>query len=134
MTSKEFIKKYANCIGSSQETKEEKEDLKNFLKVLKDLERLEVLEKEKTELLLAHSRVLKSSSETNSLTLDILKENEKLKKAIEIIKKSLIIEFNDDLQFVHLKEDILQSYDYTIADIEDKQEYDLLKEVLGNAK
>ena len=59
-------------------------------------------------------------------------ENEKLKKAIEIFKKSLTIEFNDDLQFVHLKEDVSQSCDYTIADIEDKQEYELLKEVLEN--
>ena len=50
MTSKEFIKNYVNCIGSSQETKEEKEDLKLMLKVLKDLERLEQLEKRNKEL------------------------------------------------------------------------------------
>ena len=48
--------------------------------VLKDLDRLEKLEKEKEELLLAHSKVLKDFSDTNQYTLDIINENTKLKK------------------------------------------------------
>lgn len=63
---------------------------------------------------------------------DILNDFEKLKKAIEILKDNSVIEFNDDLQFIHLKEDISQTCDYTIIYIEDKQEYELLKEVLEN--
>lgn len=127
-------KEYCRLIGKGENlhkvNQETFEELANTIK--QDLERLEALEKEKTELLLAHSRVLKSSSETNSLTLDILKENEKLKKALDILKRNLVIEFNDDLRFIHLKEDISQSCDYTIIDIEDQQEYELLKEVLDN--
>ncbi len=95
---------------------------KEWLNAIK--ERLEVLEKEKTELLLAHSKVLKSSSETNSLTLDILKENEKLKKEKEQIKEWVVnkIKYLDKGVF-------LMSYERAKGAIEILNE--LLKEVLG---
>lgn len=98
--------------------------MKVQLSVLKsykqDLERLEMLEKEKTELLLAHSRVLKSSSETNRLTLEILKENEKLKTAIEILK-----------DFVNIDNFSINANGFTELS---KLDYELLKEVLVNDK
>ena len=84
--------------------------------VLKDLDRLEKLEKEKEELLLAHSKVLKDFSDTNQYTLDIINENTKLKKEnqelkIEIKELKVLNENlnkyidnfrqNSDIQYLH---------------------------------
>ena len=80
MKSKEFIRNYINCVGSSQETKEEKEDLKYFKKVYKDLERLEVLENNNQELNKIIGGLLKSKKELNQ-------ENERLKERLETLEK-----------------------------------------------
>ena len=58
-----------------------------------------------------------------------LERFEKLKKAIDIFKRELFIEFS--YKSIHLKDDEFQYYDYTILSPENEQEYDLLKEVLG---
>ena len=124
MTSKEALEIIELALNNHSIMLEVNDKRNEYLNAIKqDLERLEVLEIENEQ--------LKGNEDiVSNYAYSLKEENEKLKKALEILKNSLIIEFNDDLQYIHLKEDILQSCDYTIADIEDKQEYELLKEVL----
>ena len=57
--------------------------------------------------------------------------NKQYEKAIEILKENLYIEFkHDDYFMVKFKEDKEQECDYTIMFLDNKEEYELLKEVL----
>ena len=58
-----------------------------------------------------------------------LEESTKLKKAIEILKTNLYLEFEDEYNYICLKRDEYDECDYTII-FPSKEEYDLLKEVL----
>ena len=64
----------------------------------------------------------------------LCEENDKLKKAIEILKSNLFIDFKDigDYYCIYFKHNKYDECDYTILCIEDKKQYELLKEVLGN--
>ena len=64
----------------------------------------------------------------------LVEENKKLKKAIEILKSNLFIDFKDigDYYCIYFKHNKYDECDYTILCIEDKKQYELLKEVLGN--
>lgn len=119
MTSKEALELLELILNNHSVMLEVDDNRMECLNVIKqDLERLEVLEKENQKLLV-------NKNVAQALAI-------KYKKVIEILKRNLVIEFNDDLHFVHLKEDISQTCDYTIIDIEDKQEYELLKGVMNN--
>ena len=63
----------------------------------------------------------------------LCEENEKLKKAIEILKSNLFIDFKDigDYYCIFFKLNKYDECSYTILCIEDKKQYELLKEVLG---
>lgn len=120
---------------------------------LKDLERLEALEKENKKLnfenqalrngidldlnakLLSENKKLKHESNSEYLRArKLFLENEKLKKALDIIKKIVSIPLEDDFAKVKIdketKEETLY-YALSIKYLIDEQEYDLLKEVLG---
>lgn len=58
---------------------------------------------------------------------------EQLEKALNILKENLFIEFkqNGVYLMVILKEDKEQECDYTIMHLDNKEEYELLKEALG---
>ena len=127
--------------------------------VKQELERLEVLENYPPEfdgflysfegLIERNKKLEKENQELKELNEKYLSELErwgypetpihiskykKLKKAIEILKNNIFIEFNDDSQFISLKENEYQYADYTIIFIENKQKYKLLKEVLEDGK
>lgn len=59
---------------------------------------------------------------------------EKLKKALNILKENLFIEFDHDGVYlmVKFKEDKEQECDYTIMLLDNKEEFNHLKEVLEN--
>ena len=118
--------------------------------IKQDLERLEQLEianknneglvRENVDLI---NRNLKLQDENANLKQDIAsleldtcipqlrKENTKLKQAIRILKENLYIEFEHNYYFmVKFKEDKEQECDYTIMFLDNKEEYELLKEVL----
>ena len=59
----------------------------------------------------------------------LLEETTKLKKAIEILKTNLYLEFEDKYNYICLKSDEYDECDYTII-FPSKEDYDLLKEVL----
>lgn len=85
--------------------------------ILKDLERLEQLEKD--------GQVLMNQAFKLSTKLT------KYKKALDILKENLCIEFkHNDYFMVKFKEDKEQECDYTIMFLDNKEEYELLKEVL----
>lgn len=102
---------------------------KSIERLWRVLERLEELEKENKK---AQTYFIEAQKILNNDINNLLTENVKLKNAIEILKSNLFIEFNDDNQFISLKENKYQYADYTIIFIENKQEYELLKEVLEN--
>lgn len=83
------------------------------------------LEKENQKL----RKAVKSWNENGG---NLIRENTKLKQAIEILKENLYIEFKHDNGYlmVIFKEDKEQECDYTIMFLDNKEEYELLKEVL----
>lgn len=56
---------------------------------------------------------------------------EKLKKVIESLKDNIYFTFNDECTYICLKRDEYDECDYTIIH-PNKEQYELLKEVLGN--
>ena len=95
--------------------------------ILKDLE---LFEKCKNE-----------NSDYQIKNAELQEENEKLKQVLDILKNNLHIEFyeseytkNIKVYGVKFMETEYQAYDYTIMLLEDKEKYELLKEVLGNEK
>lgn len=56
---------------------------------------------------------------------------EKLKKVIESLKDNIYFTFNDECTYICLKRDEYDECDYTII-YPNKEQYELLKEVLGN--
>ena len=119
MTSKEWIKNELSYTDDHLTTS----DRIMLNKILKDLERLEALEK-------AYKKVVESIVHYEYTKQRL--ENEKLKKAIEILKK--YIDFNFDLcgkGEIMLLEQNECPIDLTTIKFQSQQEYDLLKEVLG---
>ena len=94
--------------------------IKLYLGTIKqDLERLEMLEKENKELWKNIEKYNHKFAEVERKKCDLMQENEKLKKAIEIItSKDVCVVYNE----IYIPRTKLT-----------QQEYDLLKEVLGNA-
>ncbi len=90
-----------------------------------DLKRLEELEQENKEL--KEFQVL-----TKQGLWNLKQENEKFKKAIEIEYNKFNFKFNDENLVIYLFIKELPIHIYTWC-FDNKQEYDLLKEVLGNA-
>ena len=136
MTSKEELKEllyYANLnFERENECKTEfsnkieqmgvAENEESFKIVKQDLDRLETLEKENQELK-EKCKMLEENEEAVLTTLEIsVKENTKLKKVIEILKKMCSLNNNKTLEteecFLRLTQ----------------EEYDLLKEALENDK
>ena len=115
--------------------------LNDYKKIKQDLERLEILEKENQELKETLNKLRKMGleiiEENKQLSNELhklncyrnieLNENEKLKQAIEILKRNLYISehtyniyFATELGVLEFGKDF------------NKEEYELLKEVLGN--
>lgn len=118
MTSKEYIKSKLEYLTRYEPSLSF--DIDMYELILKALERLEMLEKENQE--------LKELQELNKQGLWNLKqENEKLKKAIEILKKyykfKLFPPAMDNIPEISISTD----WEHYIS----QQEYELLKEVLG---
>ena len=61
----------------------------------------------------------------------LVKENEKLKKAIKSLKDNIYFTFDDECTHICLQRDVDDECDYTII-FPNKEQYELLKEVLGN--
>lgn len=62
--------------------------------------------------------------------IELTTENEKLKKVIEILKDNVYLEFDDENNAVRFKRNKDDECDYTIIFVYDKEQYDLLKEVI----
>lgn len=119
MTSKEWVKEQLSYTDDHWTTS----DRIMLTKILKDLERLEALEKENKEIEELYLNENKHWCET----IDSLrKENEKLKKAIEILKRRVI-----SLKGIKDCESATEYNRYTSLGLITQQEYELLKEVLG---
>jgi hypothetical protein len=93
--------------------------------IKKDLDRLKQLEKENQGVKDDNTRLWHSIEYANN-------EIAKLKKAIDILKENLFIQFEEvnDCLMVKLKEYKDQDCDYTIMFLDNKEDYELLKEVL----
>ena len=61
---------------------------------------------------------------------NLIDENEKLKKVIEILKDNVYLEFDDENNAVRFKRNKDDECDYTIIFVYDKEQYNLLKEYL----
>jgi superfamily I DNA/RNA helicase len=128
MTSKEALKDISYLILQEVDNLKYKDLWKEALNTIKqDLERLEALEKENQEL----NDVIEKYNHLNVQSFFIRdrerEENEKLKKAFEILKNKTKIKaypFANRLSF----ENGCTRYEYKLT----QQEYDLLKEVLGD--
>lgn len=140
MTSKEALEQLEQYITN------EKGRLSIFIKlyfeiIKQDLERLEALKKENKELkqilekaeeVEQENLILKIDNEQlNHIANERLKKNEKLKKAIDILKDRLCVR-NGTLSFT--RDSYYLGIKGSFKDIKEltQQEYDLLKEVLGN--
>lgn len=103
--------------------------------ILQALERLEQLEKENQELKDEIEKESKLSTRATKAYLEKNAENEKLEKAISILKDKFELELiNEELHFNTYECDtreIHELYDEWFYNLT-QQEYELLKEVLGN--
>ena len=141
MTSKEALRNLKNFIGYNSPYNKDLDIIKQ------DLERLEVLEKENQELnenavsLAYENAGYQITIEDYEIeNVDLREENEKLKKAIEIIKtkrvdidKLLYINnFREYNKYLTFKLDGI-TYLKGVSCKLTQQEYELLKEVLGDA-
>lgn len=112
--SKEALENLTYCVNG-MESKEK------YYKIIKqDLDRLEKLEKENKEL----RKSIKSWNENGG---NLLKENTKLKKAIEILKNKTVV-----IVALKLSKDLNDYNRMTSFENLTQEEYELLKEVLGN--
>lgn len=121
MTNKRILEQLYNASQIGTTSKENEKVLKDYYKVvLRDLNRLEKLEKENKEL-------RKSIKSWNENVGNLLKENTKLKKAIEIIKEKKV-------DIPKLLANDFNNYNALAVFFGFKQltqeEYELLKEVL----
>ena len=119
------LAKYMNkCIELEKENEKLKMYPPEFDGTLYFFEKYQKLEKENQD--------LKELQELNKQGLWNLKqENQKLEKAIEILKDKFDFKFNDENKVIYLfiKELSLHIYSWCFKS---QQEYELLKEVLGN--
>lgn len=141
MQSKEALQQLNNFISREKHINSERNKTINecINTIKQDLERLEVLEKENIELQLqleqledsAKIRMQQADEYATILKekyLDLKQENEKLKKALEIIKNKLELEFNLDEYWKGVHYHLWSENGCEIT----KQEYELLKEVIIN--
>lgn len=63
---------------------------------------------------------------------NLIKENQKLKNAIKILKDNLCIEFDDKYNEIDFEVFACTEIDHVYFSLDDKQQYELLKEVLEN--
>ena len=71
-----------------------------------------------------------TSCEYKELLEKDLERLDKFEKTIDILKDNLYIGFNDNYNGVSFKKDKYDECDYTILYLKDKQQYNLLKEIL----
>lgn len=131
MTSKEALEYLTSKVftGGNSILETEAEICANVIK--QDLERLKALEKENKEYfeIITKQAYLLNNKHIDRPFIEILQqENEKLKKAIEIIKNKLELEFNLDEYWKGVHYHLWSENGCEIT----KQEYELLKEVLDN--
>jgi predicted RNase H-like nuclease (RuvC/YqgF family) len=100
---------------------------RDYNTIKQDLERLEQLEKENQELKDKGKELVKDFHKA----IDILK---KYKKAIDILKDRLTIEFDDKYNEINFEVSGSTEIDYVYLPFDDKQEYELLKEILEDDK
>lgn len=101
----------------------------DFSIIEKDLERLEILEEE-------YNNLKKDYDNKDLEWCDLLKENAKLKQAIDILKNKLVLDIETEIA----KENDIELIGYWLVEgdtqklytIITKEEFELLKEVLGN--
>ena len=136
MTSKEALECIIWRLTSHEEDLELRETDKKEIEIIKqDLERLEALEKENKELWENIEKYNHKFAEVERKKADLMQQNEKLKKAIEIIirekiKPSAFLGILKDYKY-HNKVDIPYEKVSIYLDCElSQQEYELLKEVL----
>ena len=127
MNSKEALEIIIFRLTSHEEDLELRETDKKAIEIIKqDLERLEVLEKEYEEYKKLSIEVRNAFQICNR---NLSQENEKLKKAIEILK------IKTPIQFLGFNKYGAKPYEIISNGVViglDQQEYELLKEVLGN--
>lgn len=106
-------------------------EIKDYKQVLQDLEHLEALEQENKEL----KETIEIRKQMNINLIDfgtkLKQKNEKLKKVIEIERNKFNFKFDDERLVVYLFIKELPVHIYTWC-FDDKQEYELLKEVIIN--
>jgi hypothetical protein len=73
-----------------------------------------------------------TSCEYKELLEKDLERLDKLEKAIDILKNKLHIEFDDKYNEINFKVYACKEIDYVYFSLDDKQQYELLKEVLKN--
>ena len=112
MTSKEALKKIGYLILQEVDNLKYKDLWKEALNIIKqDLERLETLERNS-------DKVIKDSVKLINRNLELQQENEKLKKEIEVLRDVYLITYGDLVRKCN-------------NNMITQQEYELLKEVLG---
>lgn len=125
MTSKEALEIIIFRLTSHEEDLELRETDKKVIEIIKqDLERLEALKKENVELRQEVSALEDYSYDVDCEKELLIKENEKLKKVIEILKEHLYVK--------ELDIDYILEFNSLYSNHLTKQEFELLKEVLGN--
>lgn len=124
MTSKEALEIIIFRLTSHEEDLELRETDKKVIEIIKqDLERLEALKKENVELRQEVSALEDYSYDVDCEKEFLIKENEKLKKVIEILKEHLYVK--------ELDIDYILEFNSLYSNHLTKQEFELLKEVLG---
>jgi hypothetical protein len=98
---------------------------RDYNTIKQDLERLEQLEKENQELKDKGKELVKDFHKAINIA-------KKYKKAIDILKDRLTIEFDDKYNEINFKVYACKEIDYVYFSLDDKQQYELLKEVLKN--
>lgn len=120
MTSKEALERYySNLIYGNGGFQTYQEELEGLKVIKQSLERLEMLEQ-------SNNILEKLSGNQHETIKNLTEENEKLKKAIEILKDHIEIYSQGEFMSGEL-------YGISCVDSLDQQEYELLKEVLGDA-
>lgn len=124
MTSKEALEIIIFRLTSHEEDLELRETDKKVIEIIKqDLERLEALKKENVELRQEVSALEDYSYDVDCEKELLIKENEKLKKVIEILKEHLYVK--------ELDIDYILEFNSLYSNHLTKQEFELLREVLG---
>lgn len=113
----------------------EKKEYKNLLTdYINASEKIKQLEKENQELELEKKILNGMYRDVRDTAIFYMSKCEKFEKAIDILKNKLTIEFDDKYNEIDFEVFGSTEIDHVYFSLDDKQQYNLLKEMLGNDK